>query len=422
MTIDPSAGSTPPGFPDVGNLVQIEDAQFYDSDAHEIFARLRRENPVHWYQPLDTWVVTRYADIRLVGSHPEVFSSAQGISLNDARFGGKVTTTFFGGPKAELLSAIDPPRHREQRRIVAAHFTAPRARDMKPTIRELARRLVDEITPEVSVPFVSQVAAVLPLQVIALLMGLPPEDSARLKAWTDEMVKMADVRDAAGLEDARRNAAPMQSYLDEWIVRHLGEEGTELIPCLVDSLSDGSDTLTYENMHMFLSLILVAGNQTTRNFISGSVLTYAQFPDQLEILSKHGELAAAAGEECLRWVTPVRSKMRTIVRSTTLGEQALEPGQRVLLMYMSANRDEQIWERADLFDIKRPRRSTHLAFGFGEHACLGAALARLEGQVLMEELTRRFSTWELAGEPIRHPSELHNSLDELPVVFRRPRF
>jgi len=405
----------------LADLVRVEDPRFYDTDAHAVFARLRSEDPVHRYEPLDTWVVSRYADIRHVGSHPDVFSSARGISLNDARFGGSVTTTFFGGPKAELLSAIDPPRHRQQRRQVAAHFTAPRARDMEPTIRELARRLVDGITPDVQVPFVSQVGAVLPLQVIALLMGLPPEDSDRLKAWSDEMVKMADVRDLAGLDSARHNAAPMQTYLDEWIVRHLGQGGDELISSLVGAMSDGSGSLTYENMHMFLSLILVAGNETTRNFLSGSVYTYAQHPEQLAILAADEALAASAGEECLRWVTPVRSKMRTVVQPTTLGGKDLEPGQRVLLMYMSANRDEEVWERADVFDITRPRRSTHVAFGFGEHACLGAALARLEGRVLMEELIRRFSTWELAGEPVRHPSELHNSLDELPVVFRSAR-
>jgi cytochrome P450 len=390
-------------------MAPVEEPTFYDQAAREVFARLRREDPVHWYAPLDLWLITKYDDTRRLGADPGTFSSEQGLSLNDLRLGG-VLRSFFG----ELISTTDPPGHRELRRVIASSFVAPRVKELA-EIRRLARRLVSAIRPGQPVEFVSEVTAVFPLQVIALVLGLPPEDAPRLRFWSDEMVKSADVRTAEGLDRARANAGPLHDYFNEWIARNIGQQGQQLIRRLFRAQHDGDDVATYETVHMFLGIVLVAGNETTRNFLAGSVNAYAEHPGQLALVAA-GPVPRAV-EECLRWVTPVRSKVRTVVKPASLRARQLTPGQRVLLLFMSGNRDEEIWESPEVFDVARERASCHLAFGFGEHGCLGSALARLEGRVLFEELSRAFRGWQVVAPPVRHSSEVHNSFDELVVSF-----
>jgi cytochrome P450 len=168
---------------------------------------------------------------------------------------------------------------------------------------------------------------------------------------------------------------------------------------------------------MFLRSILVAGNETTRDFLSGSIFAYAEHPEQRAKLCADPSVIAGAGEECLRWVTPVRGFIRTAHQDTEIRGQTIKEGQHVHMMWMAANRDEEIWENAAAFDVSRNPDPMHVAFGFGEHACVGAALARLEGRVFFEELVCRFRHWELAGDAVRPYSVLHNSFEELAVVF-----
>ena len=399
---------------DLTDAVRIEDPDFYSDDPFPIFARMRREAPVFWYEPLETWVLTKYEDIRYVGRTPDIFSSRDGILLNDIRHKG--TSNSFFGEDAELISTTDPPRHRELRRYLAPSFTPSSIKQLEGTVREYCRELIGTIVPGEPIKFVEQIGAVLPLQVIALLMGLPGDNIAELKYWSDEMLKMGAALDREGLAQAAANTDPMRHYLDEWMVRKLGDDSKQMIPTMLAAKLAG-ENLGYDNLHMFLRSVLVAGNETTRDYISGSIWSYARWPEQRERLVADPSLAGNAGEECLRWVTPVRGFIRTMTEDTEIRGQSMKAGQHVQMMWMAANRDEEIWERADEFDITRKPEPNHLAFGFGEHACIGAAVARLEGRVFFEELVARFPRWELAGEPVRPHSVLHNSFEELPVVF-----
>lgn len=401
---------------DLSALALIEDPEFYATDPFPVFAWMRREAPVFWYEPLETWVLTKYDDIRYVGRSPEIFSSTDGILLNDIRY-GSVVKRFFGAT-AEVISTTDPPRHRELRRYLSPSFTPGSIKQMEDTVRQLCRDLIAKIEPNKPINFVEEIGAVLPLQVIALLIGIPGDNIADLKYWSDEMLKMGAALDKEELLQAAANTDPMRTYLDEWMVRRLGDKSRELIPKMLEARLAG-ENLTYDNLHMFLKAILVAGNETTRDYISGSIWTYAHHPDQRAKLVADPSLSAGAGEECLRWVTPVRGFIRTITQDTEIRGQQMKQGQHVQMMWMAANRDEDIWERADEFDITRPSDPVHLAFGFGEHACLGAAVARLEGKVFFEELVKQYPHWELAGEPVRPHSVLHNSFEELPVTFSR---
>jgi cytochrome P450 len=395
------------------DLVRIEDPDFY-VDPFPVFQRLRREAPVFYYEPLDTWVLTKYDDIRHVGRSPEVFSSTAGILLNDIRH-DRVISSFFG-KDAELISTTDPPRHRELRRSIGPSFSPRSLKALEAPVRSFCRELIDAIVPGEPLEFVGRIGAVLPLKTIALLIGIPSDDVGQLRFWSDEMLKMGAALDRHHLALAAANTEGMRPFFDEWMVRMVGKDTGELIPTMLKAVQSGED-ISYDNLHMFLRSVLVAGNETTRDFLSGSIHAYAGHPDQRDRVAAEPALIADAGEECLRWVTPVRGFIRTAAHTTELRGQRIEEGQHVHLMWMAANRDEDQWTNAATFDVSRRPDPMHLAFGFGEHACIGAALARLEGRVFFEELLARYPHWELAGAPVRPHSVLHNSFEELPVVF-----
>jgi cytochrome P450 len=399
---------------DLAELVRIEDPGFYADDPFPVLARMRAEAPVFWYEPLQTWVLSRYEDVRYAGRTPGIFSNADGILLNDIRYNA-ISKRFYD-EKAEFLGTSDPPRHRELRRYIGPSFTPQAIRDLEADMRRFSRELIDTIVPGEPILFVERIASVLPVKVIAVLFGVPADDFVQLRYWSDEMLKMGAALDEGGLLAAAANAKTMYAYFNEWLVRHLGSQGSGLLPALLRANQAG-EQLSYENLHMFLSMSLTAGNETTRDFITGSIYTYARYPEQRAKLVADPSLIEGAVEECLRWVTPVRGFIRTLLQDTEIRGQKVERGQHVQLLWMSANRDEDVWENADVFDVTRKPNPMHLAFGFGEHGWVGAAVARLEGRVFFEELLRRYPRWELAGEPTRPHSVLHNSFEELPVVF-----
>jgi cytochrome P450 len=395
-------------------LVRIEDPDFY-IDPFDVFVRMQRERPVFWYEPLETWVLTKYDDIRYVGRTPEVFSSADGVLLNDIRFGH--STNAFFPDNCERIATSDPPRHRELRRFVAPSLVPSAIRQLEDTVRGFARELIDTIVPGERIEFVRRIGAVLPLKTIAVVLGIPSDNIDQLIYWTDEAHK----KGASGvgrdrLVKAGENYQSMLPYFNEWAVRSLGKDSRELIPTLVQAKLSGKD-ISFETLQAFFLTLFSAGNQTTRDYISSSMWTYARFPDQRAILVADPSLCFNASEECLRWVTPVRGFIRTVRQDTEIRGQAIKEGQHVQMMWMAANRDEEIWDHAEVFDITREPEPQHLAFGFGEHACPGAAVARLEHRVFFEELIGRYPTWEVAGEPVRPYSVLHNKFEELPLVF-----
>jgi cytochrome P450 len=398
---------------ELDELVRIEDPDFY-IDPFDVFRRLQRECPVYWYEPLETWVLTKYEDIRYVGRTPEIFSNEDGILLNDIRY-GNITNSFFpeGG---ELISTLDPPRHRELRRYIAPTFVPSSIKELEDTVRRFARELIDTIVPGEPIEFVRKIGAVLPLKTIAVVLGIPGDNIDELMYFSDEGHKKGSTLTRDELATAASNSNAVLPYFHEWIIRNLGKDSRELIPTLVNAKLAGKD-ISFETLQTFLLTVLGAGNQTTRDYVAGSVWSFAQHPEQRARLVADLALMPNAVEECLRWVTPVRGFIRTVRQDTEIRGQAIERGHHVQMMWMAANRDEDVWDHADVFDIAREPDPLHLAFGFGEHACPGSAVARLEHRVFFEELLPRYPQWDIAGEPVRPYSVLHNKFEELPVVF-----
>jgi cytochrome P450 len=401
---------------DLASLVQIEDPDFYD-DPHPLLARMRAECPVFHYEPLDCFVLTKYDDVRFVGRTPEVFSSAQGFLLNDIRYDNS-TKNKFTQPGAEFLPTSDPPRHRELRRIVAPSLTPRSVRDLEEPIRANCRELIDRIEPGVPIDFVNEVSAPLPLKTIARFFGVPASCADAMRFWADEFLKAGAALSAEELEQAAANARQMTGFFDEWLVRKAGSGDRDLL-CTMLQIKERGD-LTYENLHMFLSALMTGGVETTRDFLATSLVAFAEHPDQLEVLRENLDaLSESATEECLRWVTPVTGFVRTVTRDTEIRGVAMRTGQHVYMLWTAANRDEEVWERAGEFDVSRPLDPMHVAFGFGEHSCIGASLARLQGRVFLEEIVKAYRSWEVAGEPVRPRSVMHNSYEVLPLVFHR---
>jgi cytochrome P450 len=400
---------------DLAALVRIDDPQFYIDDPYPVFARLRKEAPAFYCESLDTFVISRYEDVRRISRNPEVWSVADGQTLNDAKYKSHVTDSFF--PEgAERLMTTDPPRHRELRRVISPVFTPRNVGTMEESIRLFTRQLLDTIDPGKEIDFVEEIAVVLPLWTVARLLGLAGDNFADLRYWTDEMVKMGGDLTPEELSQAAANFRPLNEYLLDQLERKRRQPDDGLLSVLVRAGID-NEKLTDVNVLMLSTAVLLAGNATTRNLLSGILATLADHPAQREILAADLSLCGNAVDETLRYVTPVLGFLRTALSDTEVAGQAVAKGQRAYLMYMSANHDETIFENPDCFDVTRPSDPGHVAFGFGEHVCPGSSLARLECRVLLEELLPRFPTWEVTGTPRRVRSVLENAWSSLPITF-----
>jgi cytochrome P450 len=398
-------------------LVRIDDPSFYDVGNAELLTRLRSEAPVFYYEPLKTWVLSRYDDVKHASKTPELFSVRKGILLNDAKFGESIADSFFEDG-AELISTIDPPRHGQVRRTLAPAFTPRMIGQLEDAVRAVARSLVADFAPGEPVDFVAKAARVLPIQTIAVLLGLPPDevDVDQIVFWTDEMLKMGAPLSREELEVAAANAAQMSGFLLELFERKRANPGPDLMSTLAAAELD-NEALSQANILMLSIAVLVAGNETTRNLLSGMMWSLATHPDQMALLAADPELARQTVEETLRWITPVPGFMRNATQDIEMRGQTIKQGDYVYLLYFAANRDEDCWKHVDTFDVTRETDPAVLSFGFGQHVCIGAALARLEARVFLEELLVRYATIELAGEPHRVSSPLQYGWHELPVVF-----
>jgi cytochrome P450 len=397
----------------LAELVRLEDPGFYWDDPYPVFRRMRQEEPVFWYEPLQTWVLTRYDDIRTVSRTSEIFSVESGILLNDARH-GSVSTSFFPDD-AQSLAMIDPPLHRELRRSLVPPFKPKAVGAMEEGIRKLCRDMLDPIPAGEWLDWVETVSVLLPLQVIAQLLGLPIERADDMRFWSDEMMKMGAPLTPEGFAEAVANVGAMQQFLLETYGEKRQHPGQDLLSSLLEARLEG-EPLSDNRLCSQASSVLVAGNETTRNLISGAMWSFAREPEQWRQLVDDPSLAVTAVDELLRWYTPVPAFLRTVTEPTEVRGQAMEPGQRVYLLYMAANRDEEVFADAEELDITRQPDPMHLAFGFGTHFCLGAPLARLEVNVLLQELVQRFSSFEL-GEPTTVDSVLQRGFHHLPVKF-----
>jgi cytochrome P450 len=328
-------------------------------------------------------------------------------------------------PVPMSLISMDDPEHARLRRLVSRGFTPRRVRALTDHVRELANAIVDEVQARGRVDFVEELAMHVPLIVIAELMGLDPATRDRLYKWSDAMMDGDGHVDGDDPVLLRAGEAFVEfaAMCGELIEQRRAEPRDDLLSVLTQAYDEGElgdrDGLTNDELLMFCVLLIVAGNETTRNAISGGLRAFSLFPEERRKLLAHPELLDSAVEEIVRWTSPVISFMRTVRRDHTLHGVDLHEGDRVLLLYQSANRDEAVFEEPDAFRIDRDP-NPHVGFGFGPHYCLGANLARLEVRVVFEELFRRLP--DIAVEDPTAPldrgdSALVLAIQHLPAAF-----
>ena len=382
---------------------------FVRGTPYDALRRLRATAPVHPVQLPGlprAWLLTRHADVRLVSRDTETFSSKMGNTLVVAE----------AGPNSAMLPGIDPPRHVHFRKLINQGFTARNVLRLEPRMRAVAREIVADITDKGEFDAVSDISAEMSLQVIADVLGVPPEDRMDVFRWSNAIGSLGieDPDYAPTPEALGKAAAEMFSYCNE-LVDHRRKHGLtdDILSALLAAEVDG-DKLNRDQLNEFFLLLAIAGNETTRNTLSHGVLALSEHPDQQALLARDTEAVKPAVEELLRWATPVMHFRRTVTRDVEIGGQRIPAGDWVLMHYLSANRDEDVFERADQFDVARPDAG-HAAFGGGGvHFCLGAQLARLELRAMLEELYANVPGLTVTGPPDRLRSSFFHGIKRLP--------
>lgn len=379
---------------------------FYAGDPYPAYRELRETDPVCWNAEHEFWALLKYEDIRYVSTHPGLFSSARGITVPDPA----IEAPALDGN----LIFTDPPRHRQLRKLINSGFTRRQVALLEPKLRAFARAALDAIDPSGRVEFAEKIAAPLPTRMIAELIGAPDSDWERFRRWSDAMVGMDDPEVEM---DTYVAMGELYAYFEELIApRRSGEvtDADDLLSVLVAAEVDGI-RLSDADLLQFCFLLLVAGNETTRNLIALGTLALIEHPEQLRLLREYPELMPLAVEELLRFTSPVANMSRCATEDVEIRGRLIEAGQFVTMLYGSANRDPEIFgATAETLDLTR-NPNPHLAFGCGEHSCLGAQLARLEAQVLFEELLARFDHIELDGGVTRMQATMVPGVKEMPV-------
>jgi len=386
---------------------------------HEAWARLRRECPVYRYDRGDEctpfWAITRHADIVNLSRQPKILQNAPRLAVFPE-----------GTPPAEPIARhllnMDPPDHAEYRKLTSQHFTPRAIRRLEPEIERITRDQLDQAAREAvdTIDFVEKVSAPVPLAVLADLLGVPREDWRLMFRWTNEIVGSGDPEYQTPGGDSRETADQARRSLFEYFAGMAEERRKspreDIVSVLVNARVQGGPVPPFELLSYYF-LLVVAGNETTRNAMSGGLLAFMQHPEQLEKLRADPDLLQPAVEEVVRWTTPVIQFCRTASEDITLRGQRIARGDSMCLFYPSANRDEEVFDAPFEFRIDR-RPNPHLAFGIGEHFCLGANLARLELRVLFRQLAARLESLEQAGPAERLRSSFLGGVKHLPVRMK----
>jgi len=395
MTTRPGAELTAP----------LVDPAFYAGDPFPLFAQLRAEAPVAWNDDLGFWALSTHPEVLAVSKDPATYCSGKGILLID------IERVLPETPGALLY--YDPPDHGRYRKLVQPAFAPSRIRALEEPIRDRARTLIDQIVVGQVVDIVDVLAVPFPLLVIADLLGVPGEDWEAMRCWTDALIALASEASDENIEIATE----MATYFLDVIAQRREDPRDDLVSTLATVTVDG-EQLDDAELMMFCGQLLVAGNETTRNLVSAGIVALAENPQQWARLVADRSLLPSAIEELLRWTTPVISFLRTATCDTELRGQSIAAGDPLLLLYASANRDETTFgPTAGVLDVGR-EHNAQLAFGFGEHYCIGAALARLEGRIVFEELLDRFATLESAAPAERLASNVIAGITHADVILR----
>jgi cholest-4-en-3-one 26-monooxygenase len=402
-----------------GDALDLVDPDRYARQGypHEVWTRLRAEAPVTWvevpgYRPF--WAVTKHADILRVCSDPQHFSSQDGITIGPA-----------GAPviPSEMIVGLDPPRHGPMRRLASLRFTPRAVRARRADLEAIAAEILDVAATGGAASecdFVERIAAPLPIAVVAWILGVPRDDWQLLFRWTNEVIgkEDAEFRRPGETPDQtmRRARGELHMYFADLLEQRRRDPRDDLVSALIDATIDG-EPLTSSQLLSYCELMVEAGNETTRNAISGGLLALSEHRAEWEKLRAHPELLPDAAEEILRWVSPITHFTRTATADSEIRGQAIRAGDQVALFFASANRDEDVFEDPFTFRVDR-HPNPHLAFGVGEHFCLGAHVARGELETIFRHLLGRLEAFEVAGPVERLTSNVNGGIKHLPLRYR----
>jgi cytochrome P450 family 142 subfamily A polypeptide 1 len=386
--------------------IDLLDGTFYAKEPYEAYAWMRAHSPVYYDERNDLWAAASYATVKQASVDTDSFSNAQGIRPKSAPL--------------PMMIEFDAPEHVLRRRLVSEGFTPKRVRAMEDRLRLACDSIIDAVCEQGHCDFVADIAAPLPIAVIGDMLGFAPEHRAELLRWSDDMLKSQGSPDPDAMERAMEAFVGYSGYINPVLARRRADGSTDdlagvLCHAVIDGHSLDDDSLIHETL-----LILIGGDETTRHVISGGMDALLAHPDQLARLAADpaGRLPAAV-EEMLRWVSPIKNMNRTATRDVELGGEAIRAGQQIILLYPSANRDEEVFDQPDVFDIGRTP-NPHIAFGFGAHFCLGNQLARLELKVMFDRLLARLPDLRLAVDPSdlpRRPANFISGIEQMPVEF-----
>jgi cytochrome P450 len=388
---------------------------------HDVWTTLRQHSPVHWVardRGESFWAITKHADIAHVGKNPELFISSPTlfVPFEDE----EPDATRFEAPPT--LISLDPPIHHKYRQIINKRFTPRALGRIHGDIERIAKKIVDDLLEsgdEQTVDFVDKVAAPLPIAVIAWLLGVPESDWNLIFEWTNRTIGAGDPEYQKEGENAAEtgNAAMLElfTYFTELVAEKRKNPADDLVTLFANAEVDGKK-LEPMDVLSWCFIIVVAGNETTRNATSGGMLALVEHQEEMRKVQKDPDLLKPMVEEMLRWTSPIIHFARTATADTEIRGQKIREGERLGLFYGSANRDEEVFDRPFTFDVTR-RPNRHLAFGIGEHFCAGAHVARLEMEMAFKYLIPRIDEIELAGPPERLFSALVGGVKHLPIRY-----
>ncbi len=394
----------------LADLNPAQPALFQANTMFSIFERLRAEDPVHYTPESEFgafWSVTKYKDIMAVDTNHEVFSSEGGITIGDQ--------PMEEGP-LPMFIAMDPPKHDVQRKTVTPAVSPMNLARLEPLIRERAGSILDGLPIGEEFDWVDKVSMELTAMTLATLFGIPQEDRRKLTYWSDVVTAAPGQGLIDSLEQKFEIFVDYHAYFTELWNQRVNAEPQ---PDLISMLAHGEATRNMEPREYFGNIVLltVGGNDTTRNTISGSVLALNQNPDQYQKLRENPDLVPSMVSETIRWQTPLAHMRRRALQDYELGGKQIKKGDKVVMWYVSGNRDDEVIERPNDYIIDRPRVRNHLSFGFGIHRCVGNRLAELQLKIIWEEILKRFPKVEVAGEPKRSYSTFVRGYERLPVII-----
>ncbi|MFF3669139.1 cytochrome P450 [Microtetraspora malaysiensis] len=399
--------------------INVVDQDYYARHGvpHEQLKWLRDNAPVFWHEGdaelgwPGFWAVTKHEDVVHVSRHSDLFSSARRLAL------------FNELPEEErelqrmMMLNQDPPEHTRRRSLVNRGFTPRVISLLEEHIRDICHRLVDEAEGKSDLDFVTDISAPLPLYVICELLGAPVEDRDKIFEWSNRLIGAEDPDYATTPEEGQAAAAEVYAYAGSLAAARREDPRDDIVTRLIQP-NEGGEVLTEDEFNLFVLLLIVAGNETTRNAATGGMLTFFQHPEQWARLVADRAMARTAADEIVRWVSPVNLFRRTATADTEIRGQKIAEGDKVVIFYASANRDAGVFADPDVFDIGRDPNPQIGFGGGGAHFCLGNHLAKLELRVLFEVLSERFPKIGQAGEAARLRSNFINGIKSLPVHLR----